>query len=415
MRSQGTLKYRCMFQKGLLLCFVLLGHALAAPPKEVDNKSFELKATVDFSKAITELERARIMRKANLYLSEQVLTISSVTSPRSMGTKHDFFSEGDYWWPNPEDPDGPYIRRDGESNPDNFVDHRKLLMRFSDIVATLSSAYLISDNKQYLNKTIEHLQAWFIHSSTRMNPSLLYGQAIQGRYTGRSIGIIDTIHLVEVAKSIEVLIAREALPDACAKALKAWFSEYLMWLNTHEYGLKEKHHPNNHGITWSMQAASFARLANDQETLKWIRQQFKKVYIKQMMNINGGFDAELARTKPYAYSLFVIDAMMVLAELASTENDKLWEFIDTDDQGNTRSLAKGMAFITPFIADKSSWPYQQDIQYWDEWPVRHISLMLHAKHTQNTNYLSLFATLQSDPQTYEIIRNTPVRHPLLWL
>ena len=34
-----------------------------------------------------------------------------------------------------------------------------------------------------------------------MNPSMLYAQAIKGVATGRGIGIIDTIHLVEVAQA----------------------------------------------------------------------------------------------------------------------------------------------------------------------------------------------------------------------
>ena len=41
-----------------------------------------------------------------------------------------------------------------------------------------------------------------------MNPHLLYAQAIKGRFTGRSIGIIDTLHLVEVARAIDGARAR---------------------------------------------------------------------------------------------------------------------------------------------------------------------------------------------------------------
>ena len=36
--------------------------------------------------------------------------------------------------------------------------------------------------------------------------------------------------------------------------------DYLTWINTHPYGQKEKVHPNNHGVCWSMQAAAFADL-----------------------------------------------------------------------------------------------------------------------------------------------------------
>jgi len=44
-----------------------------------------------------------------------------------------------------------------------------------------------------------------------MNPNLQYAQAIHGRFTGRGIGIIDTIHLVEVARALEVLAGSKAL------------------------------------------------------------------------------------------------------------------------------------------------------------------------------------------------------------
>ena len=35
------------------------------------------------------------------------------------GDKHDYMSVGPYWWPDPAKKDGlPYIRKDGERNPD---------------------------------------------------------------------------------------------------------------------------------------------------------------------------------------------------------------------------------------------------------------------------------------------------------
>jgi len=81
-----------------------------------------------------------------------------------------------------------------------------------------------------------------------MNPSLLYGQAISGRVTGRSIGVIDTIHLVEVARSAKLLGDAHVFASTDQAAVKAWFRTYLDWINTHPYGKKERGHPNNHGV-----------------------------------------------------------------------------------------------------------------------------------------------------------------------
>ena len=47
-----------------------------------------------------------------------------VTPPS--GDKHDYMSQAPYWWPDPTKPDGsPYIRKDGERNPeiDKITDH----------------------------------------------------------------------------------------------------------------------------------------------------------------------------------------------------------------------------------------------------------------------------------------------------
>src|SRR5207247_3196208 len=143
---------------------------------------------------VAEFDRARVLKAANQYLSEKPITITASHSPRSTGGLHDFFSEGDYWWPDPQNPDGPYIQRDGMTNPDNFVEHRRALMRLSVQVPALTAAYLITHDERYAKHAGLHLRVWFIDPATRMNPNLQYAQAIHGITTGRGIGVIDTIH-----------------------------------------------------------------------------------------------------------------------------------------------------------------------------------------------------------------------------
>ena len=74
---------------------------------------------------LEEVERERVLTAAEKYLNEEPVTITDFEAERSLGGIHDFYSEGDYWWENPEDPEGPYIRKDGMTNPDNFTEHRK--------------------------------------------------------------------------------------------------------------------------------------------------------------------------------------------------------------------------------------------------------------------------------------------------
>src|SRR5262245_63699845 len=114
---------------------------------------------------VAAFERARVLKAANQYLSEAPIAITASSSPRSAGGPHDFFSEGDYWWADPKNPDGPYIRRDGESNPGNFVDHRRALVRLSLEVPALTAAWKLTSDDRYAAHARRHLRAWFVDRS----------------------------------------------------------------------------------------------------------------------------------------------------------------------------------------------------------------------------------------------------------
>jgi len=359
---------------------------------------------------IAKFDRARILKAANQYLTEEPMTITASTSPRSAGGLHDFFSEGDYWWPDPNNPGGPYIQRDGMTNPDNFVDHRRYLMRLSVQVPALVAAWKLTKNPRYSQHAVRHLRAWFIDEGTRMNANLQYAQAIHGRFTGRGIGIIDTIHLVEVARAIEVLQSAKLLSATDLRGIKNWFSAYLDWMTKSKNGLDEREARNNHGTCWVMQVAAFARLTGSRELLDYCRNRFKTVLVPNQIAADGSFPQELRRTKPYGYSLFNLDAMTTIAQILSTEDDNLWTFSLPDGRGITRAVE----YMYPYIKDKKRWPLKPDAMYDAEWPMRHSSLLFAGKALGNDEYISLWKTLKADSNVEEVIRNFFIRQPVLW-
>jgi Alginate lyase len=359
---------------------------------------------------VAAIDRRRILDAAGRYLRESPVTITASSSPRSAGGRHDFFSEGDYWWPDPNNPDGRYIQRDGMTNPDNFVEHRRAMVRLSLHVPALAAAWSITRDRRYADHAVRHLRAWFADAGTMMNPHLLYAQAIKGRVTGRGIGIIDTIHLVEVVRAASVLDAAGVVPAADRDAVRDWFSRYLTWMTTHEYGIAERDATNNHGTCWVMQVAEFARFTARTDLTDFCRTRYKTVLVPNHMAPDGSFPRELGRTKPYGYSLFNLDAMATVCQILSTREDNLWTFELPDGRG----MRKALAFMTPYIADKKKWPHKPDVMYFDEWPVRQSSLLFGGVALDRPDYLALWRTLDPDPKVEEVIRNYFVRQPVLW-
>jgi hypothetical protein len=352
-----------------------------------------------------------VLKRAENNLTEKPITVTDHQCERSAGGIHDFYSEGDYWWPDSLNPEGPYVRRDGQTNPDNFVAHRHAMIRFSTLVGNLTSAYLLTKDRKYIDAALVHIQAWFIDEETRMSPNLLYAQAIKGITTGRGIGIIDTIHLIEVVQSLLKMEELELLSEEDEEGTKRWITEYLTWLTTHDYGIAEMNAQNNHGTCWVMQAAIFAKYTGNEEVLDLCTDRYKTILLPDQMGTDGSFPRELSRTKPYGYSLFNLDAMATVCRILSTEEDNLWTYTTPDG----KNMQKAFDFLLPFVIDKSAWEYKPDVMYWDEWPVAQPFLFFGAIGLKNETYLEVWKTLDHFPENEEVIRNLPIRNPIIWL
>ncbi|MDW3646792.1 MAG: alginate lyase family protein [Bacteroidia bacterium] len=352
-----------------------------------------------------------LLAEENVLRSPQ--TVTAFISPRSAGGKHDYFSEGDYWWPDPENPEGPYMRKDGKSNPDNFNYHRMALISFGEIVGNLTSAYLITEDKRYLDAALKHCRAWFIDDSTKMNPNFLYAQAIQGRYTGRGIGIIDAIHFMEIAQSLSILEKQGQIDAETLDGAKTWFNDFLNWLTQHPYGLKEKIHPNNHGSWYNAQVAMFAKFVANDSIRADCKSNFLQNLLPNQMDEDGSFPLEQERTKPYSYSLFNLDAMLMNAFLLAEPQEAIWGH----EANISPNIYQGLKYMRPYVEDKKTWPLGPDLMYWEEWPVAHISFLLGAAIFEKEEYFQLWARNKHflENEVDEVRRTIPIKNPLLWI
>ena len=229
-------------------------------------------AVAELTLDVAAIDRERILKAARAALGIEPLTITKFRAPLSEGGPNDFYSNGDYWWPDPTKPNGlPYIERDGESNPDNFSQHRLAMRDLRDAVAALAAAYKVTGDDRYVTKAVELLRVFFLDPRTRMNPHLKYAQAIPGRTPGRGIGIIDALHLIEVPLAIEAMQQSPAFPPEVLAGLKQWFGELAEWMVTSKNGREEAATRNNHTVAFHLQLAVYAGFTGDEAKLSECR------------------------------------------------------------------------------------------------------------------------------------------------
>ena len=273
------------------------------------------------------------------------------------GDKRDYMSQGRYWWADPSKPDGlPYIRRDGETNPEieRMPDHT-LLNETIHQVQVLTLSYVLSGEAAYAKKAVEFLKVWFLDDSTRMNPNMNFAQGIPGRSAGRGVGIIDGRRFSSLTDVVTILASSPEMNSDETTKLRRWFSEYYDWLRNSKNGKDEEDARNNHGTWYDVQAASIALFLGKNEDARGILNRAKEKRIAAQIEPDGSQPEELARTVSWDYSLFNLEAHFLLASLGDRAGVDLWKYETSDG----RSLRKALDWLLPVFRGERKWTHKQ--------------------------------------------------------
>jgi alginate lyase len=363
---------------------------------------------------VAAIDHDRILTAAQSYLAKSPTPITALPCKRTPGTLHDFYSEADEFW---RDLAGTYVERKGEANPAAFTAHRDVLLDFSIWVPALTAAFVLTKEERYAEQALRHLRAWFVAPATSMTPTLLYAGTVLPAKTGRFEGILETVHLAEVAQSIPFLANAEAFTKADGDGLTRWFGKYSEWLTTSQLAGLARDQKDHHGSSWLLQTTAFARLHlallpnADDAPLNALRQRYKSVTIRAQINADGVFPHELIMRNPYRLSLFNLDMLAAVCQLLYTPFDSVWDYDLQDGPGMRAVIARHF----PYIKSKGAWPYVSDAMYFGNLPLRSPSLLFCARAYTRPEYADLWKTLPADTQIPELQRTFPIRQPLLWL
>lgn len=273
------------------------------------------------------------------------------------GNPHDYVSQAPYWWADPSKPDGkPYIRKDGERNPEIYQLHDdSQLNELCQSVKKLGFAYYFTNKEEYAKKAAALLRVWFIDADTKMAPNLNYAQYIPGINDGRGIGIIESRALADIPDALAMMQGSKSLNNNLISGVKAWFAEYLKWLQNSKNGNDEHASKNNHGTYYDMQVVDFAIFTGDKKlALDYIKNQTIQRMDTQF-TVDGRQPLELERTKSWGYSNMNLDGWCRLAVLADKLNINLWHTETKDGKG----IKKCIEWLMPYLLKQKEWTYKQ--------------------------------------------------------
>lgn len=360
-------------------------------------------------------------------------TLTSVVNPRSAGTRNDYSSEPEEFYPDPTaGPESTWLPPPTDvpsrkPNPAAFTAHRDLLQQAGYAIATLTAAFVLTGDTQYSTAAAASLRAWFVTPSTRMNPSLTYAQTIpfappQLRLTnpreGRPEGVAEAVPLAEIAQSIPFLATSTALTASEITGVKAWFASYLDWLSTSRLGGLARDHKDHIASAWLLQSSACAHLntvglTSDDSTLAGLRHHLYTSTLRAQISPEGFFPHEVTSANPYRNSIFNLDLLAAACDLLSNRFESAW----MHELPEGPSMRVALAWHAPFIANRAAWPYPADPEYFALLPSRPASLLLGGRAFSYPDYTLIWQSLKpiTDSAPEALLAAEPIHQPLLWV
>jgi hypothetical protein len=290
--------------------------------------------------------------EADRALRVQPMSVTTKGLTPTSGDKHDYMSMARYWWPNPNTPDHlPYVRRDGQSNPEieTIKDH-EALTKTAESARALALGYYLTDDEHYAEHAALLLRTFFLDPRTAMNPNLRFAQAVMGVNDGRGTGILDARGLSMVVDAVGMLAGSKAWTPEEDAALRTWFGAYYAWLTTSSHGKDEMAAKNNHGSWYAVQQASIAQLLGKTDDVRRVAEQVRDRRIPAQFDAQGMQKYELVRTNSFSYSAFNLQALTELANIVASTGIDLYKV--------KPGILTGIDALLPYDAEHP-WPHEQ--------------------------------------------------------
>ncbi|HTX38628.1 MAG TPA: alginate lyase family protein [Bryobacteraceae bacterium] len=289
----------------------------------------------------------------------------SITSDRPKGIEldtHEYYSEAPDWWPDPENPTGPYIRHEGQFNPIRFMGNHNALDAMCDAVFTLGTAAFLLDDVRYAQRAVRVINVWFLSPKTRMNPDLDHARAVPGIDTGTGNGVLDGRGFIRAIQGMEFLAQTPSWDPREQAGVHRWFLEYLQWLMHSASAEEERNSGNNHASWWTAQTAAVATFVGDHGAEQMAFNFYTDRIFPRQIRANGSAPREEVRTRSLSNSALNLEAYAMICRIAQVNGVDLWDV----RARNGATIATVIDYLAPFLSDPRKWTIEQVADFQSE-------------------------------------------------
>jgi len=324
-----------------------------------EEEAEPIRSAIIRKEAWTQDSVRRLRAEAEKRLKDGPWTVAS-DRPKGIDLDpHEYYSEANYWWPDPGHPTGPYIRHDGQLNPIRFAGNKNALNAMCDAVFTLGTAAFLLDDARYAQRAARVINAWFLNPKTRMNPSLEHAQTIPGVDSGSGNGVLDGRVFIRAIQGMEFLAQTPYWDSKEEAGVRKWFADYLTWLTHSPNALDEKHSGDSHASWWTAQTAAVASFVEGRPAAQMPFNYYRDRIFPRQIRADGSAPREEARTRSLSLSASNLEAFTIVCRIAQVNGVDLWDV----RAPNRATIATVIDYLSPYLSDPHKWDKEQTADF----------------------------------------------------
>ena len=235
-------------------------------------------------------------------------------------------------------------------DPQGNFECRRLAIQLSRVCMDLALAWRLGGEARYADKALQLIHAWCINRNTYMFPTgCVVGPATPGAPANGDITIFGAFHdLFLACYLLEEYPGWGVRPHA---AVKRWVRDMIEPQRQPMF-FEGREMYNNWEDARLLYLAKGALMLDDMDLLiavfdRWVHT------LPLKMTDAGELPRETMRTRSMHYTLFALDSMTQIAEIARQFGEDLY-----DTAVNGKSLRKAIAYAAHYMLHIDEWPFQ---------------------------------------------------------